>query len=67
MLNDENRTGFALADGNSPFGANIVGSGAGFLAPIPEPMTSALTATGLALIGLRAWRRRGQRVGRAAS
>ncbi|MCL4798297.1 MAG: hypothetical protein KJ025_01840, partial [Burkholderiales bacterium] len=27
MLNDENRTGSFTADGNAPFGANIVGTG----------------------------------------
>jgi hypothetical protein len=51
MLNDENRTGSFRADGNAPFGANIVGTGAFIEAdtphPVPLPATSWLVALGL--------------------
>ena len=51
MFNDENRTGVFVAHGFSPFGANIVGTGAFVVAdtphPVPLPATSWLVALGL--------------------
>lgn len=62
MLNDENRTGSFTADGNAPFGANIVGTGAFVVAdtphPVPLPATSWLVALGLSVIASARPRRR---------
>ena len=65
-LHDQKRTGIFTPDGSVLFGTNIDGSGADILSPIPEPMTSSLAAAGLALIALRAGRRRGHCIVRAA-
>jgi hypothetical protein len=51
MLNDENRTGSFTADGNAPFGANIVGTGAFYIPdappPIPLPAAGWILLTGI--------------------
>lgn len=62
MLNDENRIGSFTADGNTPFGANIVGTGAFVVADTPHPVslpaTSWLVALGLSVIASARPRRR---------
>jgi hypothetical protein len=61
MLNDENRTGTFVADGHSPFGANIVGTGAMVISGggnrVPDT-SSTLALFALALAGMAVLTRR---------